>query len=224
MLKLSDNPPVVPVGVDPFTAPGKWWVAHTRSRCEKALAWDLIEKNIAYFLPMVDRISISGGKKRRARIPLFSSHVFMKGLVDVRAAALATGRACRVIEVLDQGTFTEELTAVQRALNSGIRVDPYDHPQGVDPCRITSGPLANIKCSIVRSDRLATIVLPLTLLRRGVLLQIDPGLLEKLPMPPVAREGRADQPSHLRFGPNGAPLISPLDLHRMRMNKTFAGT
>src|SRR5688500_18328930 len=80
MLKLADNPPVL----SPWVArlrdlAGRWWVAHTKARFEKAFAWDLVNLGIGHFLPMVDRVRISGGKRRHAKIPLFSSYVFICG-------------------------------------------------------------------------------------------------------------------------------------------------
>src|SRR4051812_19369537 len=53
MLSLDENPPIMPAqadGIDQLRGP--WWVAHTKSRCEKAFAWDLHDQGIGYFLPM----------------------------------------------------------------------------------------------------------------------------------------------------------------------------
>src|SRR5438105_2419012 len=76
MLRVEENPPAQsPVVEDLASAPGRWWVAHTRSRCEKALAWDLLRRGIVYFLPMVERVRMSGGRKRRFLLPLFPSYL-----------------------------------------------------------------------------------------------------------------------------------------------------
>jgi phenylpropionate dioxygenase-like ring-hydroxylating dioxygenase large terminal subunit len=53
VLKPDENPPFSwPPEVALSQYSGAWWVAHTRSRNEKALAWHLQTKNIQYFLPM----------------------------------------------------------------------------------------------------------------------------------------------------------------------------
>ena len=57
MLKPDENPPILwpPDGsITDFT--GTWWVVHTKSRNEKALAHDLIRRNIDYFLPMTWKV------------------------------------------------------------------------------------------------------------------------------------------------------------------------
>jgi transcription antitermination factor NusG len=229
MLKLSDNPPVFAEGLDPFQAPGRWWVAHTRSRCEKALAWDLVDRQQAYFLPMVDRISISGGKKRRARIPLFASHVFLKGDLNARPTALATGRVCRVMDVIDQAGIDRELRAIQKALAASIRLDPYDQPIAGENCRITAGPLAGFNCTVLRYGRLATATLPLTILRAGALMQIDPAQLERLPVSPAVPFARPSLPVPLRpriaeQAESTGPSITRFDIDRLRMGKNYVAS
>ena len=53
MLKVNENPPIIwPAEKSVYDFTGFWWVAHTKSRNEKALAHDLIRKEISYFLPM----------------------------------------------------------------------------------------------------------------------------------------------------------------------------
>ena len=72
MLKVSENPPRMHPGAGTLTdLAGTWWVAHTKARSEKALAWDLLRRDIGYFLPLLGRVRFSGGRKRRVLMPLF---------------------------------------------------------------------------------------------------------------------------------------------------------
>ena len=62
MLKPTENPPRLlpgPRGVADLS--GRWWVGHTRARNEKAFAWDLLSKGIGYYLPLVERVTVSSG-------------------------------------------------------------------------------------------------------------------------------------------------------------------
>src|SRR5688500_468301 len=106
MLAFSDNPPVLSPGLRSVAeGRGRWWVAHTKARCEKAFAADLLGRDVAYFLPMTERVSVSGGRKRRGMTPLFPSYVFVCGAEndDTRYRAMLTGRLCQVLPVADQG-------------------------------------------------------------------------------------------------------------------------
>ncbi|HEY1628291.1 MAG TPA: transcription termination/antitermination NusG family protein, partial [Tepidisphaeraceae bacterium] len=100
------------MSVQNFT--GTWFVAHTKARNEKAFAWDLLHQQIQYFLPMSQRITFSGGRKRRVLSPIFSSYVFFCGDVHSRQAALATDRLCQVIAVNDQTKLRDDLSAIER--------------------------------------------------------------------------------------------------------------
>ena len=100
MLRFEENPPMrTPSTASVADMSGDWWVAHTKARFEKALAFDLIAKGIGYYLPMVERVKLSGGRKRRLLLPLFPSYVFFCGDSDARYAALATNRLCQAIAV-----------------------------------------------------------------------------------------------------------------------------
>jgi hypothetical protein len=190
MLALSDNPPVLSPGLRSVAdAAGRWWVAHTKARCEKALAGDLRGRGVAYFLPMTERVSVSGGRRRRMMLPLFPSYVFFCGddRDDVGYRAMATGRLCRVIRVADQGQLIRELIDVERVLAARAPLEPYPFAAVGRRCRVTAGPICGLEGTVVRSDgaaggsgarRRTRIVLEVGMLGRGVAMEIDAALLE----------------------------------------------
>ena len=72
-MKVSENPPAVWPEVESISEfTGRWWVVHTKSRNEKALAHDLMGRKISYFLPMSWR-SRSGFFAITGRIPAIST-------------------------------------------------------------------------------------------------------------------------------------------------------
>jgi transcription antitermination factor NusG len=179
MLKLSETPPILPPSVESLAQlAGPWWIAHTRSRFEKAFAWDLIAREVPYFLPMIERVTVSGGRKRRQMAPLFPSYVFFCGCEDQRLAALMTNRLCQVIPVPDQQTLTTELTAIERALSSKAQLDPYPFAAVGRRCRVTAGPFQGCEGVVVRRDQVARLVLQVSILGAGAALEIDSSLLE----------------------------------------------
>ena len=76
LLHKSQTPPILYPGdrsIDSIdSGDGRWWVAHTKSKFEKAFAWDLIEKRISYFLPLVPRTHVRGGTKPQILPPTVS--------------------------------------------------------------------------------------------------------------------------------------------------------
>jgi hypothetical protein len=178
MLSIADNPPPRwPAGPLADSA-GRWWVAHTKARFEKAFAFDLLARRIPYFLPMAERTRVTGGRKRRAMTPLFSGYVFFRGGPDERHRALATDRLCQVIEVADQPRLSRELADLDRALGAGAALDPYPFAAVGRRCRVVAGPFEGLEGIVVRRDHSARLVIEVGMLGQGAAMEIDADLLE----------------------------------------------
>lgn len=181
MLKLEDNPPIVnPEVADVADLPGPWWVGHTKARNEKAFAWDLYRRQVPYFLPMVERATFSGGRKRRGMRPLFGGYVFFCGDDTIRYAAMTTDRLCQIIEVKDQAKLIRELSQLHRVIREGNELDAYPDLAVGARCRVRTGPLEGIEGIVVRRDGKLRFVLSVTMLGRGAELQIEPELIESV--------------------------------------------
>lgn len=182
MLKLSDNPAILTPEVQSLTElSGTWWVAHTKARFEKAFAWDMFSFDIGYFLPMREKITFSGGRKRRVMVPLFTSYVFFCGTEHDRYTAMTTNRLCQTIEIVDQDGFVEELASIEKAVLSKVIVDHYPHLPVGRRCRIISGPLLGIEGVVTeRKDAKVRMVLEVTILGQGAVVEIDSDLLEPI--------------------------------------------
>ena len=179
VLKLEDNPPVLPAGIEALDQiKGTWWVAHTKSRFEKAFAWDLLRRGIGYYLPLVERVRISGGRRRKVLAPLFTSYVFFCGDENARYTALTTDRLCQTIAIPDQEQFLSQIAAVHKAMSSNAQLDPYPFLATGKRCRIVGGPFMGIEGIVISRDRKARIVLEVSILGQAVVMEIDPSLLE----------------------------------------------
>lgn len=179
MLKLSENPPLLfPNRPDLFDPPAEWWVAHTKARAEKAFAWDLVDRDIAYFLPMMLRTRFSGGRKRRVLLPLFTSYVFFCGDEFVRQSVLSTNRLCQVIEVRDQQTLRSELDSIHRLITSDASFELYPRLPIGSRCRVTAGPFEGTEGTLIGREKIAKVVLQVSILGQGVSMDIDSDLIE----------------------------------------------
>ena len=179
MMKLSDNPPILSPGVDSLTElSGRWWVAHTKARFEKAFAWELHRRDIGYFLPMTERIRVYGGKKQPVMLPLFTSYVFFCGSEKNRYIAMTTNRLCQTIEVKDQQTIIKELAAIEKALAAKVRLDPYPSAAVGQRFRITGGSLKDMEGIVIKRTQKARFVLQVDILGQGTVMEIDADLLE----------------------------------------------
>ena len=180
MLKLSENPAILSPEVRSLSEfEGTWWIAYTKARFEKALAWDLSNKKIGYFLPMREKVTFSGSRKRKVLLPLFTSYVFLCGTENDRYIAMKTNRICHTIEVKDQDRLINELVSIEKALLNHVVIDNYTGFSIGTHCRITSGPMMGTEGTIIeRMDAKARMVLEVTILGQGALIEIDSDLLE----------------------------------------------
>ena len=157
---------------------GRWWVAHTKSRFEKAFAWDLLHMGIGYFLPLVERVKVSGGRKRNVLLPLFAGYVFFCGGEEHRYQAMKTNRLCQTIEVPDQQQLIEELGCLERGLAGKAELDPYPFAAVGRRCRVTAGPFQGLEGIVIRRNKRPLLVLQVSILGQGAAMEIDCDLVE----------------------------------------------
>lgn len=179
MLRLKDTPPVLfPPDKTIRQIVGPWWVAHTKARFEKAFARSLVVRKIAYFLPMTAYTIFSGGRQRHGMAVLFPSYVFFAGDVDARVAALGTNRIGEVVEVRDQLTLIEELSKIERTLQSQMPVERWAGAVVGQPRRITNGPLKGLTGSVINPETKPLFVLQISAIGEAISLNIDADSLE----------------------------------------------
>jgi transcription antitermination factor NusG len=159
---------------------GRWWIAHTRSRMEKALARDLQNLGIDCFLPLVKQVRYSGGRKRHREFPLFGGYVFFAGDEQARYRCMCTGRLCQTIEVSDQAKLVEQLSAIEAALAAGICVTPAVELLAGQQCRILDGPLMGAQGKVVRTNGQQRVLLSVDMLGQGAIVDIETDLIERL--------------------------------------------
>ncbi len=142
MLKLSENPPPIwpeDKSINEFV--GDWWVIHTKSRNEKALAWQMQRAGVSYFLPMSKKVTKNKGRTIRSLLPLFTGYLFFCGGDDERLIVLQTNRVANLIEVSDKESFLKDLSPIETVIKQGEDIQPHIYIQAGQKCRVTAGPL-----------------------------------------------------------------------------------
>jgi transcription termination/antitermination protein NusG len=159
---------------------GRWWVVHTKSRNEKALATDLDRRGIAYFLPLVQTRRRYGGRVVYLQLPLFPGYLFLCGGEDERYETLMTHRAAAVITVVDQARLGAELRHVYRVTAAPGAVDLYPGLRRGRRCRVVRGSLAGLEGVVLRRRGMCRIYVGVEVLGQSAELEIDPSLLEAI--------------------------------------------
>jgi len=193
LLKESENPPIVWPEVKSIRDfSGLWWVAHTKSRNEKALAQDLIHRDISYFLPMSWRVRRTRKRTVRSLLPLFSGYLFFCGDDNQRTELFRTNRVANVIKVKDQEKLLSELIQIEQALQSGAPIAPHKYIKAGQRCRVIAGPLADLQGVVVKTGRHKTthsegavklqntirLVLQIDMLGQATSVEVDTDMIE----------------------------------------------
>ncbi len=181
MLKVSENPPISwPEDKFIHDFSGTWWLVHTKSRNEKALAWDMLRKGICYFLPMCWKVSKRKGRKLRSLMPLFTGYLFFCGSETNRLEALRTNRIANLIEVKNQQTLVSELTPIEQALKAGADLQPHTYIKVGAKCRVIAGPLIDTEGIAVKTHTGIRLVLQIDMLGQATSVEIDSDMIEVL--------------------------------------------
>jgi len=150
-----------------------WWVLHTRPRQEKSLARQLCVAQVPFYLPLVARRLRVRGRTMTSHVPLFGSYLFVLGNREERLAALTTNRVVQCLEVKDQEGLWQDLRQLWRLIGSGAPITPEDRLAPGMTVQITSGPLAGLKGTILRTATGRRFVVSVDFIQRGASVLLD---------------------------------------------------
>lgn len=160
------NPTPLPNGEEPDWP--RWWVLHTKPRQEKALARELMERQIPFFLPLYEyRRRRTKGRLLKSHVPLFDGYVFLFAGRVQRLAALSTHRVVNAIDVADQKRLCYDLGQIKRLLDLKAPLTPEQKLAPGDEVHIRSGPLAGLSGVIVASASGQRFVVRVDFIQRG---------------------------------------------------------
>ena len=179
MLKESENPPIIwPDQKSIADFEGTWRVAHTKSRNEKALAWQMAKKEIPYFLPMTWKVSKRKRRTFRSLLPVFTGYVFFCGDEEHRLDVLKTNRVANIIEVIDQSKLLTDLAPIEKAIRQQQPLLPHKYIKKGQLCRVIAGPLLGTEGIVVQTRQHTRLVLQVEMLGQATSVEIDMDMIE----------------------------------------------
>lgn len=179
---LKREPDVFPANVFDLTVErSPWWVAHVRSRQEKALARYLQPLDVGFYLPQREHRVRRAGRTLVSYLPLFPGYLFFRGSSADRLAALRSNLIVRVLDVLNQNLLDEELAQLRALQQSGASLVACDPIAAGDAVRIVDGPFRGYVGVVLRGAERPRIVVSISILRKAVAVELDRSALALLP-------------------------------------------
>jgi transcription antitermination factor NusG len=155
-----------------------WWLAHTLPRQEKIVATALLSRRVPYYLPLVTRKSLTRGRTRVARIPLFPGYVFVHGDGDQRLAVLKTNRVLALRQVSEGEKLRMDLRRFAELIALGAPLVPEARLVAGDRVRVKAGPFRGQEGVVLRRNGKTRLLIAINYLQRGASLEVDDCLLE----------------------------------------------
>lgn len=166
-LALRDNPPTRHPNLSIGETGLNWFIAKVKPRQEKALAFDLLAKDIGYYLPTFTKSirRLDTGKLRTSILPLFPSYLPFE-CDDVPDWLLRSERVTTILKIRAQDQFKSQLGAIYRCRENRIGIMPSDGDafEMGQSVQVTDGPCAGMvgkltkwisgSCLVIRVDGL----------------------------------------------------------------------
>ena len=180
--------PVIPDGLA-----GLWWVAHTRSRNEKALAADLKRMAIPHYLPLRRKVTRArrSGRLSQSTVPVFTGYLFFNATESQRYRVLGTNRVAKTLFVHEQEALVSQLRYIHQVLATGME---FEHLYGIQVgqwVRVACGPLRGIEGCVACKLGKARLSINVHTLGQSVMVEVDGNWLETIDAPEPISAGRS---------------------------------
>jgi len=182
---LKREPDIFPTNVfERSGAEEPWWVAHVRSRQEKALARYLRPLEVPYYLPLIEHRVRRRGRSFVSYLPLFPGYLFFRGPAAHRQTVLGSRLAVRTLDVFSQSLLDQELNQLRGLQESGASLVPARSFAPGDPVRIVDGPFRGYTGIVLRGAERPRLVVSISMLRKAVVVEFERGVVIPLPSAP----------------------------------------
>ena len=158
----------------------RWWTIYTKARQEKAIARDLWQQEIPFYLPLIRRPAVYHRHHVTVTTPLFAGYVFVRASDEERVATLATGRVSRVLAVNDPEQFQRDLQQIQRLIASGAPLTVESRLAPGHRVRVRRGPLAGLEGTVAVRRGQTRLLVQVNFLQKGASVEIHDFLLEPI--------------------------------------------
>jgi len=146
----------------------KWFVVHTKPRCEKKLAEYSKQYEINYYLPLIDSVRVYKNRKVKFTKPMFPGYVFIKCAQTGKRQLTITGYAAYWLPVLNQLELVSDLQQINSGRELGVEFIRAEFLEKGTKVEITKGPFAGLIGFVEDQKDVKEVILQVTLLRQAV--------------------------------------------------------
>jgi transcription antitermination factor NusG len=168
----------VVTAADAPSASPRWFVAHTKPRCEKKLVDACGREGLSATLPCHPSAHKYRGKTVVFQKPLFPGYVFLHVPPRCKDFLRQNDYVANLLEVHDQETLERQLHEILQALAAGLEVRLAPTIGEGMRVRIKSGPLRGVEGWVEKRYGLDTVLLRLEFISQAAAVRVGAEILE----------------------------------------------
>lgn len=182
-LKTSDNPKICYPDnalTTNVTDEQIWYVAYTKPRHEKTLAWNLMQRKVSYFLPLIKKKQPSMKRVRYSLAPLFTSYIFIKANNEERVLALKTNRIVHTLHVEDQALLVKEMDIIYKAISNRNVNEYISKLKTGQKVKIIAGPLFGLEGILLEQKNERYLIIEIESVNKTIRVEIESDRIEPI--------------------------------------------
>jgi transcription antitermination factor NusG len=151
-----------------------WWAMYTLPRQEKKLMRKLLDLDVAFYAPILQRRYRSpNGRLRTSYQPLFGSYAFVCGDESIRYQAVSTGCVSRWLPVSNTDQLVFDLQQIKSLISLDFPLSPERRLEPGQRVRIRNGSFAGYEGVIARRERETRLQVFVRFMDQGVSVLLD---------------------------------------------------
>ncbi len=161
----------------------QWYAVYTRSRHEKVVAEELVQREIESFLPYREVVSQWQDRRKSVQFPLFPGYLFAR--FPVRERRLDILKVPSVVRIIGFNGEPlpipdEQIRAVKTLVFSTLPFDPHPYVAAGDRVRIIRGPLRGLTGFLAEKKTQCRFIVSVDLIQQAVSCEVDAMAVEKI--------------------------------------------
>ena len=150
----------------------KWFVVHTKSRCEKKLARWAHANKIEYYLPLIDSFRVYKSKKAHFLKVLISSYFFAKCTQTEKQILVRAGHVAGFIVVNNQEELVNDLKRIYNAKSLNLPMEEVKIFKEGHRVKITSGALIGLTGIVENVDNPDKLIIKVNVINKAVSIKL----------------------------------------------------
>ena len=165
----------------PDFAEPRWFVCHTKPRCEKKFADVLAREQFDHYLALLDSVRRYGTQKKVFTKPLFAGYVFARITPEKKTRIYQQDLLVRALMVENEPVFLRQLGDVKAICASGYEAAVHPLIRRGTRVRVGDGPLKGLEGYVDDPANPQGIVVAVDVLQQGLLVRLPIDTLQPLP-------------------------------------------